>query len=160
LHQRATFNPLSIVVKSETRGRERRLRRALTQAGIDKLIPVSGKRRLPYLLALYTRLRESENRKLDRLHGHLHSAPPFVAVRSAPTKNSRTAVLPLVPVIVEGLKRHREAEWGFNGRVFRRGVPTPRSLTADLIAAGIEPIDNLGRRVDFHSMRHTFATLL
>jgi hypothetical protein len=44
--------------------------------------------------------------------------------------------------------------------VFPDGVPTMEQFRNDLAAARIEETDHLGRRVDFHALRHTLATNL
>jgi integrase len=159
-HGRATHNPLKAVVKSETAGRERRVRRALSQEEVDRLIAVSGRRRAAYLLALYTGLRRGELKKLSWLDVHLDAPKPYLEIRAATTKNNKRAVLPLLPVVADALRQHQAKEQRTDGKVFRIGVPTAKSLTADLITCGIKPVDSLGRIVDFHALRHTFATLL
>ena len=42
---------------------------------------------------------------------------------------------------------------------FRRGLPSVAMLTRDLVACGIEPVNEQGR-VDFHTLRHTFVSIL
>ena len=46
------------------------------------------------------------------------------------------------------------------GKVFRLGVPTAKTLLIDLAACGIKGVDEHGRHLDFHALRHTFATML
>jgi integrase len=159
-HERAPRNPLRSVVKSETEGRERRVRRALDQAEIDRLIADTGKRSLPYLLAIYTGLRRGEIKALNWLDVHLDAPKPYLEVRAATTKNHKRAVLPLIPVLEVALREHRTREDNREGLVFRAGVPSAKRLRADLTRCGIKTVDSLGRRVDFHALRHTFATLL
>ena len=91
---------------------------------------------------------------------HLDAPKPYIEVRASTTKNGKTALLPLVPALAAGLRAHRRREDRTEGKVFRTGVPTAKSLAIDLTACGIAVIDKLGRRVDFHALRHTFATRL
>ena len=50
-NERLERNPLKIVGKSETRGKERYLRRALSESELATLLDTSGKCALPYMLA-------------------------------------------------------------------------------------------------------------
>jgi site-specific recombinase XerC len=49
-NERIAHNPLAKVIKAETKGRERRVRRALNDEEINRLIQASGKRALPYFV--------------------------------------------------------------------------------------------------------------
>jgi site-specific recombinase XerC len=44
--------------------------------------------------------------------------------------------------------------------VFPRGVVSAKALAKDLQVCGISVKDELGRVVDFHALRHSFATML
>ena len=136
------------------------MRRALNDDEIDRLIRASGKRTVVYFLAAYTGLRRAEIQQLTWGDIHLDVPKPFVEVRASTTKNKKSAVLPLVPALAEMLARHKEKEGRTEGRVFRVGVPTAKTLRSDLAAVGIQAEDELGRRVDFHALRHTFGTAL
>ena len=48
----------------------------------------------------------------------------------------------------------------FTDLVFPHGVPSAKTLAKDLVACGIPVTDSRGWRVDFHALRHTFASLL
>jgi len=159
-NERLERNPLKIVGKSETRGKERYVRRALTESELATLIQKSGKRALPYMLAAYTGLRRGEIQKLTWEDVHWDQARPYILARASTTKNKKTAVLPLVPPLVEGLKAWRARQQNASGNVFRRGVPTTKMLLKDLASSRIKGVDEHGRHVDFHSLRHTFATML
>ena len=65
-----------------------------------------------------------------------------------------------MPDLVLALKAFRDQEQATTGKVFRRGVPTAKTLRRDLAACGIPYLDELGRRLDFHALRHTFDTML
>jgi integrase len=94
-NERLERNPLKIVGKSETRGKERYVRRALLDSELATLIETSGKRALPYMLAAYTGLRRGEIQKLTWDDLHLDEARPYILARASTTKNKKTAVLPL-----------------------------------------------------------------
>jgi integrase len=159
-NERLERNPLKIVGKSETRGKERYVRRALTASELATLIETSGKRALPYMLAAYTGLRRGEIQKLTWDDLHLEEARPFILARASTTKNKKTAVLPLVLPLVAALKDFRAKQNNVSGKVFRYGVPKAVTLLKDLAACGIAGVDEHGRHLDFHALRHTFATML
>jgi len=159
-NQRIASNPMRRVAKAETKGKERRKRRALSQTEIDLLLGKSGKRGLAYFLAAYTGLRRGEMKQLMWSDVHLDAPKPFIEVRASTTKNHRSALIPLVPALAEALRVRVPLNSDKTGKVFRLGVPTPETLRDDLKASGIAVCDDLGRVVDFHALRHTFATML
>ena len=83
-----------------------------------------------------------------------------VNVRPEDTKNRRGASLPLRADTAERMKSFLAGKLP-NAKAFR--LPSPGSMSrmirGDLVAAGIEPKNDRGV-VDFHSLRHTFGTLL
>jgi integrase len=157
---RIVHNCLKVVPKAETRGKERVSRRALTQPQITKLIQTEGGRGLVYFLAIYTGLRHCEIKALRWIDLHLDVPRPFVLVRAATTKNKKTAALPLVPDLAQGLRDLRAEQESTVGKVFRLGVPKAKTLRRDLGACEIPYQEELGRRMDYHGLRHTFDTLL
>jgi integrase len=159
-NERLERNPLKIVGKSETRGKERYVRRALTETELATLIKTSGKRALPYMLAAYTGLRRGEIKQLTWEDLHLDEARPYILARASTTKNKKTAVLPLVPQLARMLKDWREQQHTLTGTVFKRSVPIAVTLLKDLAACGIKGVDEHGRHLDFHALRYTFATML
>jgi hypothetical protein len=159
-NERLERNPLKSVGKSETRGKERYVRRALTATELATLIETSGKRALPYMLAAYTGLRHGEIKQLTWADVHLDESRPYILARPSTTKNKKTAVLPLVPQLAERLKDWRAQQHSLTGTVFKHSVPTAVTLLKDLAACGIKGVDEHGRHLDFHALRHTFATML
>jgi integrase len=137
-NERLERNPLKIVGKSETRGKERYVRRAMTNAELTTLLETSGKRALPYMLAAYTGLRRGEIQKLAWDDLHLDEARPYILARASTTKNKKTALLPLIPPLVAALKEWRATKLNFSGKVFRYGVPKAVTLLKDLAACGIK----------------------
>ena len=153
-------HPLQTVSKAETKGCERRVRRALSDSELSRLIESPGGRGLVYSLAVSTGLRRGEIKALHWADLHLDGARPFIAVRAATTKNKKTAQQPLVPALAAVLRAFRDREQATEGKVFRRGVPMPKTLKKDLARCGIPYQDEFGRRVDFHALRYTFNTIL
>src|SRR5664280_1022756 len=101
---RLSANPLHPVGTVETRGHERCVRRALSDAELAKLVQSSGKRGLIYLLAAYTGLRRGEIKQLVWDDLHLDGPHPYIEARAATTKNKTRAIIPLVPVLADGLR--------------------------------------------------------
>ena len=158
---RIAANPLAAVGSVETRGRDRRLRRALTVDEARHLVAVAGRRAVMYLFALRTGVRRSEMYQLRWSDVRLGLPRPSFTVRASTAKNKREAVLPLAAEVADALGRLRgpvEAA----GRVFAGLLPRTGLdfMRADLRAAGIEHVNAEGERVDFHALRHTFCTHL
>ena len=155
---RATHNPLKAVRKLERN--ETFKRRALSTDEFMRLVQGSGKRSFPYLMAGCTGLRRRELKQLLWSDIHLDTPQPFIDVRAETTKNRKSAIIPLIPQLVEALKREHLKRALFSDKVFRRGLPSVTILKKDLAAQNIPVEDKRGYRVDFHSLRHTFASLL
>ncbi len=68
--------------------------------------------------------------------------------------------LPLPDYVAREWEKLRPTDFGPNERVFQRGMPDMDTFRKDLVAAGIDYIDNQGRFADFHALRTTFSTLL
>jgi len=118
-------------------------------------------RALLYQLAVETGLRASELRSLTRASFDLAAADPIVTIEAADAKNRRRDTLPLRSGVVAILLVHMEHKTP-NTPVFVL-PPKPemaRMLRADAKAAGVRTADDSGRRLDFHSLRHTFITNL
>ena len=65
-----------------------------------------------------------------------------------------------MPELARRLKEWRAQQQTLTGTVFNRSVPTAVTLLKDLAACGIKGVDEHGRHLDFHALRHTFATIL
>jgi len=151
-------NPLAKVEKAETRGRERRIRRALSIEELQRLIAAAPPNRaLVYLAAVLTGIRRSELSSITWADLKLDAPVPCIVVGASISKNKKTEAIPLHPDLVEKLgsmKRGKETDIVF-------AVPSRmHHYKADLEAAGIAYIDAQGQQADFHALRHTFATLL
>ncbi len=118
-------------------------------------------RALLYRLAIETGLRASEIRSLTRASFDLSGDGPTVTIRAAHAKNGRDDTLPLRPetaaLLRDHLKHKAPAAPAF-------GLPRPellaKMLRKDAEAARVPTTDDTGRRLDFHSLRHTTGTLL
>ena len=157
--RRIEANPLALVGKVETRGRERRIRRAFSLDEIGRLLTVAGPNFVVYLMAIYTGLRRNELASLVVGDIHLDAYSPFVSVRASTTKNHKSARIELHPCLAEALRPFIPPSAPANQRVFAF-IPKVSKLRADLGRAGIPFTDEMGRIADFHSFRHTFTTLL
>ena len=159
-HGRLVGNPLAMVQKVETRGREVRPRRAYSDDEMKTLLAVAGKYRLPCLAAALTGIRHGELKRLRWGDFNLSAEHASVTVRASVSKNHKLACLPLHSVLLEELLRFRPANVNAGDLVFPDLLPRS-DVFCDLVKkAGIAKVDSQGRFVDFHSLRHTFCTNL
>lgn len=156
---RIANNPLVVVEKVDVRGRQLQ-RRAFTDEELQRLLSVAGSRRLLYLTAAYTGLRLGELKQLHWSDLVQHGERVVLHVRASTTKNRKDALLPLVPKLQAELEKARAGHEKPTGLVFRIPAHPHRIFRRDLETAGIRRFDDLGRKVDFHALRHTFATNL
>ena len=154
-HDRIGRNPLANVGGVEQRGKEARVRRALSDDEIIRLLNVAGGYRIVYLTALTTGLRRGEMTALTWGDVRLNSAQPFINVRASISKNHKTATMFLRQDVVDAL---RAIAGDDTDNVF--DMPGRKRFQSHLKAAGIDAKDKAGRIIDFHSLRHTFITSL
>jgi integrase len=158
--ERINRNPLRHVEKVPTNGVKVRPRRAYSGTELEKLLEVAGDNRVVYLTAVYTGLRRGELAALEPEDVHLDAAKPFLNVRASTTKSRKQATIALHPDVVAELSEHMAKLPTSAERVFDGYMPTMEQLKAHLALAGIDFLDRKGRRVDFHSLRHTLNTKL
>jgi len=168
LFQHAKARPLADRVKN--RGTDAKLkpatRRSLALLGLE--------RATAYKLMALTGLRCNEVATLTLGALVLEGDTPHIALEGRNAKNRKGANVALRGDIAVDLSDYLDARlaWlrsGQNGpipmhilstaRVFEN-MPSLRVFDKDLAAAGIEKVDERGRTLDMHSLRHTFATLL
>jgi integrase/recombinase XerD len=116
-------------------------------------------RRVLYLLAMSTGFRADELRNLTPEAFHLEGDSPTITCAAAYTKNGREAVQPIRRDVAAEL-----APWLATRPPGAPVLPVPEKtaelLARDLKAAGIAPVDEAGRVVDFHALRASFITNL
>jgi integrase len=157
---RIKTNPLKNVARADGRGKQKRVRRALTDDELRKLVANSEDRGIIYFTAARTGLRQEELKQATWGDMHLNDHVPFVVVRDCVAKNKKEESVQLVPEIVEALNAHRPAECKPTDLVFPKGIPRALRLRKDLERNGIPYRDELGRYADFHALRYTWATFL
>jgi len=137
---------------------KRRARRPLAEHELAKLLHTCPTdRRLKYAFPAYTGLRRKELADVRWGDLHLESAIPYIQLRAEQTKTGEPATLPLHPYLVEGLNTFMP---GMPETKLFPFLPEGRTLLRDLTKAGVKQADEMGRRADFHGLRHTFATRL
>ncbi len=155
--ERIVKNPLLRVQRVQIAGKQTRVRRAFTNAEMQRLLSVSGPRKLVYLMAVYTGLRRGELGKLVASDIHLDVTQPFITVRASITKNHRQATIPLHPDLLPDLiKQVRKNPTP--AKLLALLIPNMTQFRQDLAAADIEFVNADGKRADFHSLRYTLAT--
>lgn len=171
-HGRATENPLRVLKALNPSVDRRRERRALSPQEATNLLSavslqpsvdgVDGvQRALVYRLALETGLRASEIASLRAASFQLEGPRPTVTLQAAYSKRRREDVLPLRLGIADVLQRHLSGREPWRGAFdLPKHWRSAEMLAADLAAAGIAAVDDEGRCVDFHALRHTFITNL
>lgn len=118
-------------------------------------------RALLYRLALETGFRWSELYSLTRASFDFESTPALVMIKAEDAKNRKDDFLPLRKELASDMKVHLASALPTD-----KAFPTMRQekgadmFRADLEAAGIPVVDDNGRVLDFHSLRHTFGTFL
>jgi len=169
-------DPLAGLSRQNADVDRRVVRRALTADELGRLVQAAeastwtfrgldGRDRAAlYVLVAYTGLRAKEAGYLTAADLNLAGNPPTVAVTAAYAKNRKQDVLPLPPDIAAYL-----ADWLatrpirpvgsvrlWPGKWYERAADM---LRHDLAEAAI-PWELNGRRLDFHALRATYATLL
>lgn len=157
--EKLAANPLAKVDQVDIRGKMVRPVRAFTDAEIVALLAVSGRRRLAYLVLLYTGLRKTEVKRLAWGDIHLDDERPYLLARAGTTKDKDKRAIPLHPHLVPVLRLLRPVNVAADASVFAGTFPKRGSLLRDFKRAGIERVDALGRVVHFHAFRKTFQTL-
>jgi len=164
-------NPLKPIRRLNIELDRRKMRRALTQDEVDRLLKAAarGKNRsagtpedrvLIYRLLLGTGLRSTELSLLTP--SQINFEKSRLTIEAAKTKNKKPDVLPLRSDLVQALKE-RVKTLGIKPqeRFFHHDMwKLRRALYGDLKAAGIEHKSSDGRSIDVHSLRKTFGTML
>ncbi len=141
--------------------KEIRQLRDAAEAGADYRDLTGSDRWKLYATALYTGLRRNELAALNPQSFDFDSKPPTVTVEASVSKHRRRDVLPVHDELVDLLRAWVESHppdaslWP--GTWWRRAADM---LKRDLKAAGIPAVDERGRVLDFHALRHTYISNL
>lgn len=157
---RVSVNPFELVERTDTRGKERVKRRALSDKESLRLLEVAGENRLAYMLPLYTGLRRTEVKTLRWSNLVLGESGGLLRIHAAVNKNRKEQTLPLHPELAKALRQYKPADAKEDDLVVANGVPKMKAVRADLAKAGIPFLDGRGWRVDYHALRTTFITRL
>lgn len=170
--RRIAENPLSFLKTMNPRVDPRHQRRPLSTEEIGSLLAateagkkhhglIGHERALVYRLALETGLRYSEIHSLTKGSFDFTDTPATVTILAKDEKAGRGDTLPLRDELAEDLRRYLSLSLprakAFPGMWKLEGAAM---LAVDLKAAGICRVDDDGRVVDFHALRHTFGSLL
>jgi integrase len=125
--------------------------------GPREVYEVSGRERaVLYRLALGTGFRAKELRSLTPEVFRIEGAAPTITVKAAYSKHRSEDVQPIAQTLAEILRPWLAGK--VPGQpVFRIPWDLAEMLRADLAAAGI-PVETSDGVLDFHALRHTFAT--
>ena len=156
---RLVSNPIEHVESLDTAGDIRRARRELTaQEAVDLLTAVPKEYTLLYHVALQTGLRAGEMAALQWGDVRLDSPSPFIQLRAETTKSRRADVLP-IRVDLAKMLREARGDAADAANVFHR-IPRATEHRRWLEAAGMQYVNELGERLDIHSLRHSYVSWL
>lgn len=160
-HQRLLQeNPLRFVQRIDTRGGQQ-CRRSMSAEEVSRFLAAVPMRRwIVYFTPLNSGLRRKEMNGIRWGDFTLDTEQPLVCVPASISKNRKQTYLPLQRDLAAALLAHRPDNWAPFHFVFKGHVPRTETFRRDLEAAHIPLIDQSGRRLDFHSLRVTFGTLL
>ncbi len=168
--RRVNNNPLKYLKKINAKANRRYKRRALEPEEIRELLEATERagevfnipgheRAMLYRLAVETGLRASELKSLTA--GSFDFENNTVTVKAGYTKNRKEATLPLRKATAKIFENYLS-----NKLPHAKALKMPKirnlakMLHKDLDKARIDRKDESGRVVDFHSLRHTFASML
>lgn len=136
----------------------RRVRKALSEDELRRLLGVAGDRQRYYLFAYYTGLRVKACRAATWGDVDLDSAT--IRVKAANAKGKREDLyLNLHPKLVEELRKAKPVFTLATSKLFAF-VPTVRTFHRDCERAKIDRYDDEGRQLDRHALRTTLGTHL
>jgi len=179
--KRTTEDTFCNLKKLNAQTDRRRVRRAMTEEEVKKLLWVTAECRktyrgaawklnptdrvLLYSIAIYTGLRSIEIGSLRSSSFNMETKT--LTVEASNTKNRKKASLPIHPTLLELLRPMiccnpnlpSPSTLLFPGLDPVQGIPG-KVFVRDLKRAGIAIVDDQGRVLDFHSLRYTFITSL
>ena len=155
------INPLlNKVDKVSTQGKKTFERRSFTDDEMIRLRKSPEGRGWIYLAATMMGLRRNEFKQLRWDNVKLDVPKPFLIVPASVSKNRRMACLEMPPDGIEAFKALKGIIYSSRPQdlVLPRGIPNMKVFREDLELAGIPYINEMGRRADFHALRHTTDT--
>lgn len=171
--RRARENPVAHLDGLNVKLDRRHDRRNLTAAELSKLLVVTAKadrhhklngkaRAMLYRVAMETGLRRKELRALTPSSFDFEGDAPTVAVVAGESKNRKATLLPIRPELAAELRQwFQTAGIGPTDALWPKlTAETAKMLKADLEAAGFAYVDDAGLFADFHSLRHSFISML
>lgn len=149
-------NPLKKVQWIQGKKWEEDAPRALNRQEVDALLSVAGPRETLYLTAVLTGMRRGELKQLLVRDIVLDCDAPHILIRSTVAKNGKGRRAFLHDDLLDRLREIKKDK-SPNERAF--AFPTWKTFQKDLERAGIPKRDEQGRKVSFHSLRHTCCTM-
>jgi len=148
-------NPLEGLRRVSSKKWEEDSPRVLSVEEVVALLAVAGPRRSIYLTAVLTGIRRGELKQIRVGDIDLDSPAPSIVVRSMVTKNGKERRASLPDALLDVL-RQVKADRPATAKAFE--IPTWKTFQKDIKSAGIPARNELGRKVSFHSFRHTYCT--
>jgi integrase len=157
---RVTSNLLKIVPTLNEAKDRRRVRRALSEDELSRLLAVSDERRPYYLFAYYTGLRVKAVKAA--VWGDVDFDSALIRVKVGNAKGKKDDIhQPLHPRLLQELRRMKsEMRFASQADPIFPGVPLVKTFHRDCLRAGIERYDADGRQLDRHALRTTLGTHL
>ncbi|MSR74116.1 MAG: site-specific integrase [Planctomycetes bacterium] len=155
---RLEVNALRVVPKQDESRDRRRVRRALTDEELARLLEVARERGREawYLAALLAGLRKGDLRRLTWADVDFVGA----SLRVCQGKAKREDTLPMHSQLAAALQALQDERRALPSARVWPTVVTDRTRAMDFQRAGIEAVDDQGRVVDLHAMRTTLGTQL
>ncbi len=154
-----TSNPLQYVDRLDTRGKETKKRRAWTDEELRKFLQSDIYYKDAIFILARTGLRKNELQKLTKGDIRFFDENCFITIRSVTTKNKTEVELPVLPEVAKIIQVLYIQAQHADDPILPYRLPKASKLAKDLESLGIEYHNNHGD-LDFHSLRHTFATYL
>jgi len=141
--------------------------RKVLRADVAEALELTGwERALTYLVLMTTGLRRGELAAVTVDDVELDGPAPTITLKGTAAKNGQRAIVPLRPDVAQELQAwlkgrgKRGADHSGSRPLFDVPASMIRVFDLDLAAAGIAKVDERGRTVDVHALRHTFASHL
>lgn len=144
---------------NEKNAKRTRERRAAKDADVAALFALGmpEERRLALALAVLNGLRRNEVQKLAWDDLHLDAPIPFFGFLRKNGSDDTRDFIPMHPYVAALLRQRTP---GMPGVKVVKHVPDVDTLKKHWDQAGVVFVDERGRRLDYHALRHTFSTNL